>query len=82
MYFDTVLRRQFGRPSGLVGSVLMRPLLNVANQRLLRASLELLEVRPRDGMLDVGFGGGYSLFSWPRWRPVDGLSESTVLPRW
>jgi arsenite methyltransferase len=62
MFFDTVLRTQFGRPSGLVGSVFMRPLLNVANKRLMSASIELLDVRPKDVVLDVGFGGGYSLF--------------------
>ncbi|MFN7994352.1 MAG: class I SAM-dependent methyltransferase [Bryobacteraceae bacterium] len=61
MYIDTVLRTQFGRPSGRIGSVLMRPLLNVANKRLIGTCVNLLDVRPKDHVLDVGFGGGYSL---------------------
>ncbi len=63
MCFDSMLRTQFGMPSGLVGTTIMRPLLNLANKRLMDAAIELLDVRVRDKVLDVGFGGGYSLFA-------------------
>jgi len=59
-------RAQFGRPSGLFGSVFMGPLLNIANMRLVNTAIEQLQLRPEDRVLDVGFGGGYSLQSLAR----------------
>lgn len=63
------LRSQFGKPSGLLGSRFMGPLLNIANMRLVNASIELLRPRQQDKVLDVGFGGGYSLQSLARLVP-------------
>lgn len=57
------LRSQFGKPSGLFGSLFMGPLLNIANMRLVNAAIARLNPSPQDKILDVGFGGGYSLFS-------------------
>ena len=56
-----VLRSQFGRPSGLFGSAFIAPLMNIANMRLVNASIQLLRPAQSDRVLDVGFGGGYSL---------------------
>lgn len=61
MYVDTLLRSQFGKPSGLIGALFMGPLLNLSNARLVNAAVELLDPRPRDRILDIGFGGGRSL---------------------
>lgn len=61
MFVDTLLRSQFGRPSGWFGSVVMAPVQNVANVRLVDAAIELLDPKPSDTVLDIGFGGGYSL---------------------
>jgi ubiquinone/menaquinone biosynthesis C-methylase UbiE len=61
MSVDTLLRSQFGKPSGLLGELLMGPILNWANVRLVNAAIELLEPKPADSVLDIGFGGGYSL---------------------
>lgn len=60
-WLDTVLRSQFGKPSGLLGSLFFGPLLNVADQRVIDNAIRLLAVRPTDTVLDVGFGAGYSL---------------------
>ena len=46
MYVDTLLRSQFARPSGLFGTLFMGPILNVANARLLDASIECLDPGP------------------------------------
>jgi SAM-dependent methyltransferase len=61
VFVDAFLRSQFGKPSGLFGALVMGPLLNVANTRLVNTAIELLEPQPKDKILDIGFGGGYSL---------------------
>jgi len=61
MYVDTLLRSQFGKPSGLWGTLVMRPILNLANTPLVDRTIELLDPQPKDAVLDIGFGGGYSL---------------------
>ena len=61
MYGDTLLRSQFGKPSGLFGALVMGPILNLSNTRLVNAAVEALAPRPKDSILDIGFGGGLSL---------------------
>ena len=61
MYGDTLLRSQFGKPSGLFGALFMGPILNLSNTRLVNAAVELLDPQPKDAVLDIGFGGGLSL---------------------
>ena len=61
MSLDTVLRSQFGKPSGPVASLFMAPLMNFANMRLVNTTIDLLEPGPKDRVLDIGFGGGHSL---------------------
>jgi ubiquinone/menaquinone biosynthesis C-methylase UbiE len=39
----------------------MAPVLNAANVRLVDTAIELLDPKPNDTVLDIGFGGGYSL---------------------
>jgi len=66
MYVDTLLRSQFGKPSGLFGAWFMRPILNLANAWLVDAAIELLDPQARDRILDIGFGGGHSLLALAR----------------
>lgn len=61
MYVDSLLRSQFGKPSGLFGELFMGPILNLSNTRLVSAAVELLDPQPNDTILDIGFGGGHSL---------------------
>jgi len=63
MYVDTLLRSQFGKPSGLFGALFMGPILNLSNTRLVNAAVELLDPQPKDKVLDIGFGGGLSLMA-------------------
>ena len=63
MYGDTLLRSQFGKPSGWFGALFMGPILNLSNTRLVNAAVALLDPRPKDAILDIGFGGGLSLVS-------------------
>lgn len=62
-YIDTLLRSQLGKPSGLFGSWIVAPLLNISNQWLVDTAIELLEPEPDHAVLDVGFGGGASLWA-------------------
>jgi len=58
---ETIVR-QFGRPTGLLGRVAgmimeKRPSNRERNQR----TLDLLEIAPRERVLEIGFGPGYAL---------------------
>lgn len=61
MWVADVLRSQFGAPSGLFGSAIVAPLLNLTNRRLIDTTIELLGLERGHRVLDVGYGPGYSL---------------------
>jgi ubiquinone/menaquinone biosynthesis C-methylase UbiE len=63
MFFSHFLRSQFSSPSGWFGSLVVAPFLNVTNMRSIDTGIELLAPRVDDRVLDVGFGGGYSLLA-------------------
>lgn len=63
MYMDTLLRSQFGKPSGLLGALFMGPILNLSNAHLVSTAVDLLDPQPHDTILDIGFGGGRSLLA-------------------
>lgn len=52
------LAGQFGRPSGWIGRRLIGPWLDRISGPMNRLALEMLDVRPGDRMLEIGFGGG------------------------
>jgi arsenite methyltransferase len=66
MYFTDLLRTQFSRPSGALGSRFFGPFMNVANWRHIQTSIRLLAPEAGDTVLDVGFGGGTSLVTLSR----------------
>jgi ubiquinone/menaquinone biosynthesis C-methylase UbiE len=74
MWFTGFLRDQFASPSGPFGSLVVAPLLNLINTDLIRAGIDRLKLRQDDRVLDIGFGGGYSLVALakrvPRGRVV------------
>lgn len=79
MWLSEFLRDQFGSPSGLFESLVVVPFLNLANIALIRQSIELLQPRENDRVLDIGFGGGWSLVTLAKRVPngrVVGLDHS------
>jgi ubiquinone/menaquinone biosynthesis C-methylase UbiE len=52
--------RQFGRPSGLLGRVAARMMVRM-NGPLNGWAVELLELSPRDRLLEIGFGTGLAV---------------------
>ncbi|MFN3389956.1 MAG: class I SAM-dependent methyltransferase, partial [Allosphingosinicella sp.] len=52
------LARQFARPSGWIGRVLIAPWLDRISAPMNRLALEMLAPQPGQRMLDIGFGGG------------------------
>ena len=57
------LARQFARPRGLAGRWIFGTWLDRVNQGMNAQALRLLDVRPEDRVLEVGFGGGSLLAS-------------------
>lgn len=55
------LARQLGKPSGWFGRRVMASLLNEGNRELLESALQVAAPAPGARILDVGFGGGYTL---------------------
>ena len=55
------LARQFAKPSGIIGPLLLGPVWNRRNRALNDSALGLLDLEPDDEVLEVGFGGGYLL---------------------
>lgn len=58
MGFDRFLARQFARPSGPIGRLLIAPWLDRISAPMARLALEMLAPKPGERLLDVGFGGG------------------------
>ncbi len=52
---------QMHKPSGWFGSLVIRRGMNRVNRRITESALELLEIRPDDQVLEIGFGGGIGL---------------------
>jgi ubiquinone/menaquinone biosynthesis C-methylase UbiE len=55
------LAAQARKPSGWFGRFVMSRFFNKVNKRINDLTLERLEIRPTDRVLDIGFGGGYTL---------------------
>lgn len=53
----TAISRQLSHPSGVAGRVIAA-LMNRGNRDLNARAIDLLDVRPGDRVLDLGFGGG------------------------
>ena len=56
------LRAQFGRPSGLFGAIAGRLMArDKANTERIRWTLSLLDLKPEDRILEIGFGPGIAV---------------------
>lgn len=79
------LRTQFGRPAGLWGEVVGRIMARTpSNHERARWTVSLLEVGPRDRVLEVGFGPGLAIEEVSRFATqgfVAGLDHSEAMVR-
>ncbi len=55
------MANQLRKPSGWFGSLVISRGMNRGNRRITERALELLEIRPGDQVLEIGFGGGFGL---------------------
>jgi ubiquinone/menaquinone biosynthesis C-methylase UbiE len=55
------LAAQLRQPSGLFGKFFMGNFLNKGNEKINHLTVELLDVKPTDRVLDIGFGGGITI---------------------
>jgi ubiquinone/menaquinone biosynthesis C-methylase UbiE len=56
------LAAQLCQPSGLFGKFLMADFLNRHNERMNHSAVDRLELQPTDAVLDIGFGGGVTIY--------------------
>jgi SAM-dependent methyltransferase len=79
------LRTQFGRPAGVLGSLAGRIMAATpSNNDRIRWTLDLLDIRPSDRILEIGFGPGVAIAAASRlaYRGfVAGVDHSGVMVR-
>jgi ubiquinone/menaquinone biosynthesis C-methylase UbiE len=68
---DRLIGKQLGHPSGVIGNVVAAT-MNRRNAYINKATLELLQIKAGDSVLEIGFGGGVALHEMTRLAP-DGL---------
>jgi len=77
------LRAQFGRPSGLWGHVVGAIMaLRSSNKERSRWTLSLLDIKPTDRLLEIGFGPGFAIEQASRLATaglVAGVDHSDVM---
>lgn len=61
MNLKRFMAAQLRKPAGWFGSLVMAKFFDVGNRRLVDIAVEMLDPQPGDAVLDIGFGGGYSL---------------------
>lgn len=57
---------QLRKPTGWFGSLLVSRMMNRGNRKIIEGTLALLELRPQDHVLEIGFGGGSALLELSR----------------
>jgi arsenite methyltransferase len=78
--FARYLARQFARPHGIVGRLLIAPRLDRIGGAMNRLALDRLGLRAGDRVLEVGFGGGALLRSMrDRGARVAGVDASAAM---
>ncbi len=71
MLFERFINKQLGHPSG-VFSGLVAAFMNRVTSHINDATIQLLEIKPTDRVLDIGFGGGATMGKMVKLAP-DGL---------
>jgi ubiquinone/menaquinone biosynthesis C-methylase UbiE len=79
------LRDQFGRPSGLVGSLFGKIMaLRPSNKERGEWTISLLQIKPNDRLLEIGFGPGFAIeraFKTASPAFIAGVDHSDVMVR-
>ena len=79
------LRAQFGRPTGILGSLIGKIMARTpSNHERIQWTLSLLEIQPRDRILEIGFGPGFAIQRVCKLAPegfVAGVDHSEVMVR-
>jgi len=57
---------QLRKPTGWFGSLVVSRMMNRGNRQIIEGTLALLELRPQDHVLEIGFGGGSALLEVSR----------------
>jgi len=57
---------QLRKPTGWFGSLVVSRMMNRGNRKIIESTLALLELRPQDHVLEIGFGGGSALLGLSR----------------
>jgi arsenite methyltransferase len=57
---------QLRKPTGWFGSRVVSRMMNRGNRQIIEGTLALLELRPQDDVLEIGFGGGSALLELSR----------------
>jgi ubiquinone/menaquinone biosynthesis C-methylase UbiE len=60
MFFDKFMAKQLGCPSGIFSS-LTALILNRTNSDINKATVELMDIKSNDRVLEIGFGGGTAM---------------------
>jgi len=80
-----ILRAQFGRPTGWVGTLVGRIMVRTpSNLDRIHWTLSLLDVKPTDRILEIGFGPGMAVELLTRRVPggfIAGIDHSDVMVR-
>lgn len=58
--FKEYIGSQFGNPHGFVGKICCL-IMNKINQAMYKRTVSILEIKPNDRVLDIGYGNGYLL---------------------
>ncbi len=56
---NKTIAKQLGQPHGVLGNVILKA-LNKKNTTIIKETIKLLNLKPDDTFLDIGFGGGLS----------------------
>lgn len=61
MSIKEYLAKQLEMPTGIFGRLITGSLLNKANENIIECTIRLLQLKPNEKVLDIGFGGGISI---------------------
>ena len=80
MNIKRFMASQLRKPTGWFGSLVVSRMTNRLNRQIIEATLEALELRPQDHVLEIGFGGGSALLGISKRLPSGVISGLDISP--